>query len=360
MAPIPHEVGDLSPEWFTDVLGTGVSAVDVLDSHSGTTGRARVRITGTPGGSAPETVFVKLQPFTEQQRAFLRAVGIGVSEARFYAVLGPALPVRAPTVLHAETDGQTAFVMVLEDLVASGCRFTRPSDPDIEERAASTVHELAQLHAGFWESPRFAADLAWVPDRAGFGPAGGGHDEQAAQAAGHFVRRALDRFAADMPPVFTRVGELYADHTAAVLDLWDEGERTLIHGDPHIGNLFSDDGRTGFYDWAMVSRSPAMRDVAYFCTNSVPRDVRRRIEGELLRSYRADLAGHGIQLDAELVSEQYRLFAVFSWVSAVSTAAVGSRWQPAAAALGAMERTTAALDDLDCAGGLESQLGIRP
>jgi len=41
------------------------------------------------------------------------------------------------------------------------------------------------------------------------------------------------------------IGELYATRTAEILDLWDEGERTLIHGDPHRGNLFSDGGRTG-------------------------------------------------------------------------------------------------------------------
>ena len=77
-----------------------------------------------------------------------------------------------------------------------------------------------------------------------------------------------------MPPVFRAVGELYATRTAEILDLWDEGERTLIHGDPHRGNLFSDNGRTGFYDWAMLSRSPGVRDVAYVLCGSVPAPVR--------------------------------------------------------------------------------------
>ena len=63
------------------------------------------------------------------------------------------------------------------------------------------------------------------------------------------------------------------DHPALereILDLWDEGERTFIHGDPHAGNLFTHDGRTGFHDWAMCSHSPGMRDVAYYLTNSMP------------------------------------------------------------------------------------------
>ena len=43
-----------------------VDGVDVLDAHSGTTGRARVGLTGAP--ELPASVFVKLQPFSPEQR----------------------------------------------------------------------------------------------------------------------------------------------------------------------------------------------------------------------------------------------------------------------------------------------------
>jgi hypothetical protein len=48
---------------------------------------------------------------------------------------------------------------------------------------------------------------------------------------------------------------------------------------------------------------------------------------------------------------------VYSWNSEVSTAAMGSRWQPEARAHGAMLRTTAAIEDLDSVGLLEERLG---
>ena len=342
---IPIEVDDLTPAWFSDVLGVDVSAVEVIDSHSGTTGRAKLRVES--GGGLPDTLFCKLAPFDPKQRVFLDFTGIGVMEARFYAELGAEVPVRVPRCWHASTDGH-AYVMVLEDLDASGC--TYESDP------RSTVEELAHLHAAYWESPRFDDDLAWVPERAGFGE-GGGKGPEAAAAAGHFIHRALDQFAHEMPPVFRAVGELYATRTAEILDLWDEGERTLIHGDPHRGNLFSDGGRTGFYDWAMFSHSPGMRDVAYHLTNSVTTDERREIEGELLSHYRHTLASHGITLDAAHAAQQYRLFTVFSWVSFTSTAAVGSRWQPSEKAIAAMERATRAVEDCDSIGLLQELLG---
>jgi hypothetical protein len=359
---IPLDVGDLEPTWLTSVLrrhtpDLHVKSVEVLDAHSGTTGRVRLRLgyNGDRGG-LPDTVFCKLAPFDSRQREFLLHTGIGAMEAHFYADLAPeASVVRVPRVWHAEADHDGAFVMVLEDLEASACSFPRPSDPDIAERATSTVEELAHLHASFWDSPRFADDLAWVPDRAGFGR-GNGKDPKAASAAGRFIRAALDTFGEEMPAAFRSVGNLYAERTGDILDLWDEGVRTLIHGDPHSGNLFTDRERTGFFDWAMFSHSPGMRDVAYYCCNSIPTEIRREIQAELLGRYRDTLAGYGIGLPADVAERQFRLFAVFSWVSATSTAAMGSRWQPADRAFGAMERTTAAVDDLDSVGLLKELL----
>jgi hypothetical protein len=112
---IPSAVEDLTPAWFSQVLEVPVGAVDVLEADTGTTGRARVRL-GT-SADLPETLFVKLQPFVSEQRAFLRHVGMGVAEARLYAEIGNELPVRIPRVWHAEHDSADgSFVMVLEDI----------------------------------------------------------------------------------------------------------------------------------------------------------------------------------------------------------------------------------------------------
>ena len=67
---IPARVEDLTPQWFSEILGSQVRSVEILDAHSGTTGRARVGLTAT--SDLPDTVFVKLQPFVEEQRKFLR------------------------------------------------------------------------------------------------------------------------------------------------------------------------------------------------------------------------------------------------------------------------------------------------
>ncbi len=346
---IPAAVNELTPEWFTDVFTTPVDAVHVLDAHSGTTGRARVGLTAS-SSDVPETVFVKLQPFAEDQRKFLRQIGLGVAEARLYAEVGDDLPVRAPRVWHSDYDSSAgSFVMVLVDRPASGCRFPTPSDDDIVAVAASAMDELAVLHAGF-----HGRDLDWL--RTPSGMRRKPSDSETASRRAQFIVSALDQFADDMPSAFRRLGDLYSARSLDNVALFAEGERTLIHGDTHSGNLFVDGGRTGFYDWAVASRGPGVRDVGYFLCNSLPIETRRAEEESLLARYRSALARNGVELDAETAYTQYRLFAVYSWIAAASTAAMGSQWQPIDVSLAAMASTTQAIEDLDSVGLLEERL----
>ena len=99
---IPLDVADATPEWLTAVLGVPVSAVEVLDAHSGTTGRARLGVTyESASATGPASVFLKLAPFDERQRRFVDTVGLGIAEARFYRDVADEVPVRVPVVYHA-------------------------------------------------------------------------------------------------------------------------------------------------------------------------------------------------------------------------------------------------------------------
>jgi aminoglycoside phosphotransferase (APT) family kinase protein len=345
---IPAAIDDLTPSWFAEILGEPVRAIEILDAHSGTTGRARVGL--TTASDLPDSVFVKLQPFEPEQRKFLRQIGLGVAEARLYAEVGKELPVRVPRVWHTDYDASdAAFVMVLEDLEASGCHFTSPSADDILDVASSAMDELATLHAAYQ-----GREFAWL--RTPSGMRSKPQDPEIASRRAQFIVSAVDQFADDMPSVFRRLGELYAEHSLDIVALFGEGERTLIHGDTHSGNLFVDGDRTGFYDWAVAGRGPGVRDVAYFLCNSLPVELRRREEASLLARYRSGLAGRGVTLDEHTAHEQYRLFSVYSWIAAASTAAMGAQWQPIDVARAALVSTTQAIADLDSVGLLQERL----
>ena len=346
---LPTELDELTPQWFSRVLRRDVGEARLIDSSSGTTGRARFALRGEPG--LPPSVFVKLPPFDQRQRALVDMTGMGVAEARFYRDLAHELDVRVPGVWFADADAGR-YVMVLEDLVASGCRFPRPDDADIEARARDIVEQLAALHAPFWGSERFGPDkdLAWLAKRASGG----------SQAGRTFIAQAVDVLGAQMDASFHRIADLYLSRTEDIVRLWTAGPGTLVHGDSHLGNLFVDveaGGRTGFLDWAVLCRAPGMRDVSYVLCNSIPQDVRERNERGLLERYCERLADAGVDLDPAEAWNQYRLFAVYSWVAAAATAGMGSKWQPLQVGLDATRRATLACAQLDSAGLLGSLLG---
>jgi hypothetical protein len=305
-------------------------------------------------------VFVKLAPFDVAQRKFVNLQGMGIAEARTYRDLAHELPVRVPRAWYAEfdetgSDADDRYVMVLEDLGASRCRFPTREDDDIEARIFDIVENLARLHAQYWESPRFGArgDLDWIAPRStGSGDGGAG-----------MVQMAIDNLATRLPDGFVDVAQAYVTHAPGIMGLYREGECTLVHGDPHLGNLFVDGDdarRTGFLDWAMIARAPGVRDVAYVLANSTPTEIRRAHERALLARYCELLAEHGITLSADLAWEQYRLFTIYGWCSATCTAAMGSRWQPEHVGLGGTERSTIAALDLDCVGLIRERLGGGP
>ena len=189
-------------------------------------------------------------------------VGMGVAgEPRLYAAMGAELPVRVPKVFCSGLQHQddTSFVVVLEDLTASGCRFPKPDDPDVLDGVAVSLVD------GAGQAPRrLLGPRSSLAGRHRYRERGEASEPRPGWRAGRRSsnRRSIREPGRDMPAEFQQLGDLYVDRYRDIGSLFNEGETTLIHGDSHIGNLFVDQGRTGFYDWAVSSRSPGMRDMA--------------------------------------------------------------------------------------------------
>src|SRR5262245_16946638 len=208
---------------------------------------------------------------------------MGRREARFYAGPAAEAPLRVPRPYFAAYgEERTQYVMVLEDLQASGCTFTTRLEPHSEARGLKLIEGLARLHAHFWDDTRFDDELAWVRP-AMRGPYGA-----------QLVDNARQQFADEMPPVFDALCRLYVEHHERICELWDDGERTLIHGDTHAGNQFGDRDEVGLYDWAVISRSPGIRDVSIYLGNSCPTELRRSEQERWLQAYQQVLLEAGI------------------------------------------------------------------
>jgi aminoglycoside phosphotransferase (APT) family kinase protein len=339
---IPDSPEAITPRWLGSALATSlpgveVAAVEVLERHSGTTGRARLGLTYASGSTGPETLFAKLPPFDAAQRQLVAVTDMGRREARFYQELAEETPVRCPRAYFAaHGDEPTDYVMILEDLEAAGCTFPANVDAHAREYGGQLMQTLARLHAHYWEDERFDSRLSWVP-RAMRGALGA-----------QLIGQAREKFSDELPPVFGDLCRLYAENHERICDLWDEGESTLIHGDTHTGNQLLDGTRVGLYDWAVVSRSPGIRDVAIFMCNSCPVEVRRKEEAEWLRTYRHGLLDGAVDApELDVLWQRYRLAVLYGWVAATTTASMGDLWQPIEVGMSAMRRSTQTCADLE-------------
>jgi thiamine kinase-like enzyme len=77
-------------------------------------------------------------------------------------------------------------------------------------------------------------------------------------------------------------------------------EWSVIHGDPHIGNLYLDGARQpSFLDWQLVQRGPWYLDVGYHIASALEVEDRRRSERDLVRHYLDHLTAAGIGVSTE-------------------------------------------------------------
>ena len=336
---LPQAPEEITAAWLTEILSATypdarAREVELVDAHSGTTGRARIRV-AWEGDAPAEALFVKLPPTNEISRQMVLSTGMGRREARFYQHVAAEVPVRVPRPLwSASNEEGSSYFMLLEDLEAAGCIFPSADDPGLLSLTESLMVALGRLHGSYAISPDQPARIEGIepPMKNDWGKI--------------LVESALTQFEAEMPPEFSRLGRLYLEENEGFQDLLESGPSTLIHGDPHIGNLFLEGSTVGFLDWACTAVGVGMRDVAYFLCNSTPPDFRREHQSRLLGMYRESLDAAGTTADPAEMEEDYRRFAAYAWIAAVTTLAAGDRMQSLEIGRAATERANQAIRDL--------------
>jgi aminoglycoside phosphotransferase (APT) family kinase protein len=218
------------------------------------------------------------------------------------------------------------------------------------DSAARALEDLAALHLRFEDPARRKAEAAWVPqplDDPSYGSA--------------LLRQGLDRHRDRLSDAFAELAELYIAKSGALHALWQQGPKTVIHGDPHVGNLFDDHGRTGFLDWGIIGIGTPLRDVSYFLNMALAIEDRRRCERDLLRHYLAvRAAGGGESIGFDAAWRAHRVHAAYSVVACCQIvtfpeSATAARRVFAAAFLA---RAEAAIADLDARAALREAAAL--
>lgn len=319
----PADLDDLTPGVLGAALADRVPGV-VVDraeivaaKHAGegvasTADRVIVDLTYAPGtsGDLPDRLILKtMLASPHAPRAMYE------NEVRFYREIRDELDIETPRVFASHFDPPTGrFGLLLEDLTARGARFPSAVDPVSLPEVRSILGNLASLHARFWESPRFTAELSWVPT-----PTSGGMFEVFDTIGLDLIEDQVARH-----PFKT---ELIAPLGRTVAEMWEPlwqlqqlhslAPTTLLHGDPHVGNTYLLPGeRGGLLDWQLMVRGSWAHDVTYLLVTALDTEVRRDRQGDLLAEYLDRLASAGVEgvptLDAAFA--QYRAAALWGLV----------------------------------------------
>jgi aminoglycoside phosphotransferase (APT) family kinase protein len=171
------------------------------------------------------------------------------------------------------------------------------------------------------------------------------------------LRYGLENHRDRLSDEFAEMAELCVAHPAQLQELWHRGPQTVIHGDPHIGNLFFDGGRTGFLDWGIININTPMRDVSYFLTMALTVEDRRVHERDLLSRYLEIWnAGVGEPLswdDAWLAHRVHSAYTVLASCQVV-TFPVDATPQRQVFAAAFLDRSQAAVADLEARSAIRS------
>jgi hypothetical protein len=308
MASLPATPSDVTPGWLTEALqtrfaGAAVESVEVLEVRHGTNANALLRLEYREPVDLPATLFLKLPPLDEARRSAVNLTGMGRREALFYCTLADRVPMRVPAPYVSQYDDASgAFVLLLEDLDASGCAIPDPLAGISFEHAASAMRDYAELHVRYEDVERREAEANWVAVNA-----------RGSDYGAKLLQIGLDRHRDKLTDAFAELAGLYIERQSGMEDAWALGSQTLLHGDGHIGNLFEDGERPGFLDWGLIHLGNPMRDVSYFIVMTLSPENRRAHERRLIELYlEARNEAGGVDLTFEDAWTAHRIHASYT------------------------------------------------
>ena len=272
-----------------DVRVTGLSAQPIGTGQIGRCIRYTLELAGGDG-RAPRSLVGKFpseDPVSRQTGVTLRNY---VKEVSFYRELQRRLFVRTPRCYYAAIEGEgPVFALLLEDLAPAeqgdqlaGCT---------AEVARSAVLELVGLHAPSFRDQSLRG-IGWL-----------GEPSEPLVAFG----RAL--YKAQLEPFMARFGERLAPDEAELIRAVAGSQGppfeplsdafSLVHVDYRLDNLLIDARRAppavAVVDWQSVTLGSPLADVAYFLGAGLLPELRREVEGEILRDYHAALVRAGVR-----------------------------------------------------------------
>ncbi|MFQ6393699.1 phosphotransferase [Nocardia sp. KC 131] len=360
-ADVPVTGREVTVDWLTAVLCDGYpgAAVETFDTETvsaGTSTRWKLGVTYNESGQVaglPENLFAKTTA-DFKQRLTLDLAGILGGEPGFVKYLRPELEIEAPRGYHSAVDYRSGrSISLLEDIVSTkGASFCTPQSPIGRAQIEDLLRTMATWHARYWDDKELGQHRWLKAPKAHFANLDRliGMSKRAKVGA----RRAATVLPEGLPAQHDRLYRALEQSLAIA----STGPQTFLHGDSHIGNTYvTATGRMGFTDWQVVLRGSWAYDFAYVVTSGLAVADRRAWEYELLTVYLEQLVACGAPAPdfdtAWLAYRQQALYPYFIWLATMGHSIIQPKFQPDEICLGIIERTAAAVLDLDAAKAVE-------
>ena len=294
-------------------------------------------------------------------RPDLGDIPLYANEVHFYTRLAPEIEAETAACFGGEYNQESGtFGIALEDLRLRDAHFANVTSDVSLEQIRTLLSTLAALHARYWESPRFATDLAWVqPHTSGAVYTMFNHPEQVPAMIAELVES--NQFKRELIEAAGQTAEgLYHEfrklqrHQATL-------PQTLLHGDTHIGNTYLlPGGRAGLLDWQLLARGYCLHDVTYLLMTGLSVARRREHQQDLLAFYRERLEAHGVHdaPDPDTLWLEYRRAAVWGvYIGWLTTPIMNYGWE---ITVNNHIRLLTAYQDLECSAALSDLPDAEP
>ena len=294
----------MTASWLESVLDVAIVNVEVKPISEGTGFAGSVyRVHLNYGGSGvelPDALIWKTVSGDERTREFLTTLGAYEREARFYGQLASDIEMAPRTYFSGFDSDSGTFCLITEDV-----SYMRPCD-QIEgctfEEASAVTQDMAKFHSTFWtELPD--ERLNWVPAFDG----GSGYFKRMHSVAWRRLERSFDH----VPPGLIEAAHKVAPRVSEIKWRLSQSPVTLVHGDLRLDNVFLGDSSRRecmkLIDWQAIRLGRGMYDLAYFLSTSVPVDLRRTKQDELIAMYLESLSSNGVtEYTLEDCNEDFR------------------------------------------------------
>ncbi|MHA1914799.1 MAG: phosphotransferase [Promethearchaeota archaeon] len=300
---IPKRTKRITAEWLNEVLHNTNYLEDInIESISRepwgagegfVSDMARLTVTyDKESKDLPKTMIVKMPTTFRTALAVALEYNLYEKEIRFYTEIAPKSPIRVPGLIYQDYEVDTKkSILILEDC---SC-YTQVDQIEglNEEQTRIIIKSIADFHTRWWDSPEmFTFD--WIPKP---------RDKTSNLLVKTYqndwdISIKSEEFQGFLPEGGRKAGAvIYENYSWMVNDVPDEN-LTIAHFDFRVDNLFFDmedkENPIIVYDWGSATVNGGILDVAYMLAQSMPIDLRRKIERDMVKFYVKQLEKNGI------------------------------------------------------------------